>query len=257
MCPKIVDIKFFITRAQPLTAPLSCLLSGWLSRCLLSHHHLLSTSTSASHCTAVSHRNPLTPLVWLVVASLLVTLPPPVHLCLGLSLRPFRASCLAGCCITSCHTADSRPPAPPPLIALPPLTTPLLCLLSGWLLHHFSSRLHLPSICTSAYHRAPLVPLVRLVIASALVMPPPPPIASASTSHCAAASHCAPLAPLFRLVVSSLLIMPPSPVCLPFASHCTTASHCTPLASLVWLVVALPLITLPPPVSLRLCLSGH
>jgi hypothetical protein len=198
-----------------------------------------------------------------VVVSPLVTLPPPIclRLCLSLHRRlspcPSRASCLAGCCIASCHTAASRPPVPPPLIALPPLTAPLLRLLSGWLSRHFSSRRHLPSTCASTSHHTPLAPLVRLVVASPLITPPPPPVACASASHCAAASHSAPLAPLFRLVVASPLVMPPSPVCLPSASHCTTASHRAPLTPLVWLVVALPIVTPPPPVSLRLCLSGY
>ncbi len=257
LCPKIMDIKFFVTRAWPLTTLLSHLLSGWLSHCLSSHCRLPPTSAFASHCTAASHRAPLMPLVWLVVTSLLVTPPCPVrlrlrlslgpsrascpagchitschtttasrclHLCLSLccrlSMHPSYASCLAGCCVTSCHAATSHQPAPPPLLA------PLLRFLSGWLLCCLLSHRRLPSTCTSA-------------------------------SHCAAASHHAPLAPLFRLFVASPLVTPPSPVCLPSASHCITASHHAPLAPLVWLVVALPLVTPPPPISLRLCLSGH
>jgi hypothetical protein len=87
LCPKIVDIKFFVTRARPLTAPLLRLLSGWVSRRLSPQRRLPSTCASASHRTVASHRAPLTPFVWLVVASLLVTPPPPVHLRLHLSLH--------------------------------------------------------------------------------------------------------------------------------------------------------------------------
>jgi hypothetical protein len=303
-------------------------LSGWLLHRLLSCHRLPSACVSASHCascptgccvtschaaatasycTAASHRTPLEPLIWLVVASPLITplppirlrlqlsahcsltlrpshnkrreslmplfrlvvalplvmLPPPVRLHLRLSshcrlsLRPSHPSCPAGCHVASHHAATSRPPAPPPLITLPPLTAPLLCLLSGWLSRHFSSCCHLPSTCASASHCTHLTPLVRLVVASPLVMPPPPPIACASASHCATASHRAPLVPLFWLVVASPLVMPPPPICLPSASHCTAASHRTPLAPLVWMVVALPLVMPLPPVSLRLCLTVH
>ncbi len=147
LCPKIIDIKFFLARARPLTVLLSRLLSSWLLRCPLSHCCLPSTCASISHCTAASHRAPLTPLVWLVVASLLVMLPPPVSLrlrlssclsrasrpagcrvtsrhattasrclrlrlslCCCLSLCPSCASFPAGCCITSCHPALSCPP---------------------------------------------------------------------------------------------------------------------------------------------------
>jgi hypothetical protein len=126
----------------PLIAPLSCLLSGWLSRCLSSHRRLPSACASASHRTATYYRAPLTPLVRLVVASPLVIPPPPVNLRLRLSsrllsgwllhyllsrrhlrlsshrrisLHPSCASYLAGCCISSRQAATSRPPAPLPL----------------------------------------------------------------------------------------------------------------------------------------------
>jgi hypothetical protein len=120
---------------RPLIAPLLCLLSGWLSRRLSSHCCLLSACASASHCTTTYYCAPLTPLVWLVVTSPLIMLPPPVSLCLRLSLhllsgwllhhllsasllvmlpplvclrlclslQPSCASCLAPCCITSHH----------------------------------------------------------------------------------------------------------------------------------------------------------
>ncbi len=137
----------------PLIVPLSCLLSGWLSHCLLSHRRLPSACASASHCTATYYHAPLMPLFWLVVTSPLVTPPPPIslrlrlslrllsgwllchlfshcHLCLSLhrrlSLHPSCASYPAGCCVTSRHTATCRPPVPPPLSTPPPLTTPLL-----------------------------------------------------------------------------------------------------------------------------------
>jgi hypothetical protein len=158
-------------------------LSGWLLHHLLSCLHLLST------CAFTSHLAPLTPLVWLVVVSPLVTpLLPPIcqrlHLSLfcRLSLCPPCASCLAGSYVISCYAAASHLPAPLPLIAPPPLTAPLSSLLSGWLLHHLSSRHRLPPACTSA-------------------------------SQCTATSHCTPLARLVRLVVASPLITPMPPVC--------------------------------------------
>jgi hypothetical protein len=99
--PPPVCLRLRLITSPPLTVPLLRLLSGWLSHRLLSHRRLQSTCASASHCTAASHRAPLKPLVWLVVTSLLITLPPPVRLRLRLSLHPSRASCPAGCCITS------------------------------------------------------------------------------------------------------------------------------------------------------------
>ncbi len=91
----------------PLIVPLSRFLSGWLSRRLSSHRRLLSTCASTSHRTAASHPTPLTPFVWLVVESLLVMLPSPVCLCLHLSSCPSRASCPAGCRVTSCHATTA------------------------------------------------------------------------------------------------------------------------------------------------------
>jgi hypothetical protein len=177
-----------------LIAPLSHLLSGWLSHHLLSRCHLSSTCTSTSHCTAASHRTPLAPLVRLVVASPLVMLPPPVHMSLCLSLHrrlsshPSCASCPAGYHVISCHAAAFRPFAPPPLIALPPFILPLLHLLFGWLSHHLSSCRRLPSACTS-----PLIaPLLQLLSAWLLhhllshrrcLL-----FAGTSTSHCTATS---------------------------------------------------------------------
>jgi hypothetical protein len=51
---------------------------------------------------------------------------------------------------------------------------------------------------------APLVNLIRLVVASSLVMPTPPGHWSASASYCAAASRPAPLVPRVRLVTITL-----------------------------------------------------
>jgi hypothetical protein len=137
--------------------------TGWLSCHLSSHCRLSSTCASASHRTAASHCTPLVPLVRLVVALPLVTPPPPVHLRLCLSShhrllpRPSYASCPAGCHVTSCHAAASRQPASPPLIA----------------------------------------PLVRLVVASPLVMPLSPP-------HIALPPL---IAPLLRLLSGWLLLL--------------------------------------------------
>jgi hypothetical protein len=160
---------------------------------------LPSASTSDSHCAFASCCAlllcPSCCPLWLVVVPPLVTLPPPIHLHLHLSLHchlslcPYCTSCPADCCIDSHHAAAFRPPAPLPLIAPPPLTAPLLRLLSGWLLPLFWSRCHLPFSYASASHCAPLAPLVRLVVGSPLIMPPPSPVASASDSHCAAAPH--------------------------------------------------------------------
>ncbi len=113
----------------------------------------------------------------LVPLTLAAHLPLVVPLCCA-SLVPLVH--LAGCCITSHHTAASHPPAPPPLIALPPLIAPLLHLLSNWLSCHLLSRHRLPSTCASASHHTaasycpPLTPLVCLVVASPLVMLLPP-----------------------------------------------------------------------------------
>jgi hypothetical protein len=43
----------------PLITPLSCLLSGWLLRCLISRRRLPPACASASQRTAASHRAPL------------------------------------------------------------------------------------------------------------------------------------------------------------------------------------------------------
>jgi hypothetical protein len=70
------------------------------------------------------------------VMSPLVTLPPPVHLCLRLSshrclsLRPSCISCPSGCHIASHYNNASCPLALPTLIAPSPLVVPLLCLSS-------------------------------------------------------------------------------------------------------------------------------
>ncbi len=72
----------------------------------------------------------------LFVVSPLVTPPPPVGLCLYLSLHRrliSRSSCisfLAGCCMASHYVNTSCPPAPLTLVAPLPLVAPLLCLLS-------------------------------------------------------------------------------------------------------------------------------
>jgi hypothetical protein len=164
--------------------------------------------------------------LWLVLMSPLVRPPPLVRLRLHLSSHrrlsshPSHASYPAVCRVTSHHATASRPPAPLPIIV------PSLRLLSGWLLRCLSSRRHLPSACASA-------------------------------SHCITASHRAPLTPLIRLVVVSPCVTLPPPVHLRLHSHCTAASHCAPLAPLVRLAVASPHLTLPPPVRLRLRLSLH
>jgi hypothetical protein len=127
-----------------------------LSCCLLSRRHLLSICASASHCTAASHPAPPTPLVRLVVASLLILPPPPVRLHLRLSSRQSCASCLAGCCVTSRHA-----------------TTAFCCL-------------RLRPHCAATSHCAPLAPLFRLVVVSPLITPLHP-VHLPSASHCTAA----------------------------------------------------------------------
>ncbi len=124
-----------------LIAPLLRLLSVWLLHRLSSHRRVPSACAcaSASHCTTTYYCAPLTPLVQLVVASPLVTLPPPVslHLCLSsrllsgwllrhllscrclclslhrrLSLHPSCASYPADCCCwvryTHCSNYEAR-----------------------------------------------------------------------------------------------------------------------------------------------------
>ncbi len=104
----------------------------------------------------------------------LVTLPPPVclHLCFSLhhrlSSHPSHASCLAGCCVAPHHTDTSRPPAPPTLIASPPLVAPLLCLLStlaGHLVaspHDGTSRLPAPLPPRNSLQAVGLILIVKL-----------------------------------------------------------------------------------------------
>ncbi len=191
----------------------------------------------------------------------LVTPPPLVRLRLRLSshrclsLCPSRASCPAGCPVASRHTAVSHPPAPPPLIATPPIIVPLLCLLSGWLLHYLSSRCHLLSACISASHPASCPAGCCVTSCHTAV----------SASHGTTASHSTPLAPLIQLVVASPLITPPPPVPLrlrlsahryliPRPSHDKRRESLTPL---IRVVVTLHLVMPPPPVHLRLCLSLH
>jgi hypothetical protein len=144
----------------PLIVPLLHLFSGWLSHHLSSRRRLPSTCASTSHRTATSHRATLASLVRLIVPSTLVTPPPSNHLpiCLSshhrLSLRPSCASFLAGCCVTSRHAATSRPPA-------------------------LRLSLH------STSHCAPLTPLVWLVVALPLIMPPPPvSLCPCLSAHC-------------------------------------------------------------------------
>jgi hypothetical protein len=101
---------------------------------------------STSCCAAASHCAP--PIVW--------------YACLS--------SAPVICRVTSHHAVTSRPPAPPTLIAPPPLTAPLLCHLSGWLSRCLSSRQRLPSASASDSCRtvtsicAPFVPLFTLAV---------------------------------------------------------------------------------------------
>ncbi len=138
------------------------------------------------------------PLVWLVVASLLLTPPPPVRLHLCLSSRHSCASCPAGCYVTFCHA-----------------TTASHCL-----------RFHL-SLC-HCLSSAPLPPLFRLVVASPLVTPPSP-VRLPSASHRTTASHRAPLAPYVWLVVALPLVTPLPPVSL----RLCLSGHCRVLAVLL------------------------
>jgi hypothetical protein len=266
-----------------LIVPPSRHLSGWLLCCLLSRCRLLSACASTSHCTSASHHTPLAPLIRLVVVSPLIMPPPPVRPCLRLSLHhrlspcPSHTSCPAGCCITFYHAVASRPPAPLPLIV------PISRFLFGWLSCHLLSRRRClwstcvsPSHSTAASHCTPIAPLVWPVVASPLVMPPPPvdlrfclslhcPAGFCVTSHHATPSGLpAPpplivllplIAPLLCLLSCWLLrhLLP----CCHLPSAWASASHRTPLAPLTRLVVASPLATPPPHVCLRLHLSAH
>jgi hypothetical protein len=70
------------------------------------------------------------------VVSPLMTPPPPVCLCLRLSLHrplslhPSYISCLAGCCVASHYVDVFCPPAPLTLVTPLPLVALLICLLS-------------------------------------------------------------------------------------------------------------------------------
>jgi hypothetical protein len=192
----------------------------------------------------------------------LVTPPPPVRLRLRLllhrrlSLRLSCASCPADCRVDSRHAAAFRPPAPLPLIAPQPLTTPLLCLLSSWLSHHFSSCRHLLSACASASHRTPPVPLVWLIVALTLIMPPPSNhLRLCLSSHCCLSLHASCASFPAGCCVTSRHAAASRPPALCLSLH--FASHRAPLAPLVWLVVTSPLVMPLPPVSLCPCLSVH
>ncbi len=97
----------------------------------------------------------------------------------------------------------SHPPEPPPLI------TPLLCLLSGWLLHHLSSCRCLPSVCASGCCVASHCWLSHCLSSHRRLL-----------SACAFASHHA-------LAVALPLITPPPLVCLYLClSLCPSCASC-------------------------------
>jgi hypothetical protein len=85
-CPTLIA-------SPPLVCPSSSLVclplvsSSSLSCCLLSCHRIQSACASAFHCPVTSHRAPLMPLVWLVVALPLIMPMPPVRRCLQLLSR--------------------------------------------------------------------------------------------------------------------------------------------------------------------------
>ncbi len=93
----------------------------------------------------------------LFVVSPLVTLPPPVHLRLRLSLHrclslhPSGVSSLAGYCFASHHANAYSPLAPPTLVPITSCCAPLVPLVhSGWLSGSLSSWQRLASASTSA-----------------------------------------------------------------------------------------------------------
>ncbi len=110
--------------------------------------------------------SPLVPLVWLAVVLPLLTPPPPTcqHLCLSLChcllSHPSWASCLAGCCVASPHTAASY------LLASPPFIVPSLLLLLQKLHKLWQWQ---RAMLSRASHRAPLRPLVQQVVALPLL----------------------------------------------------------------------------------------
>ncbi len=94
---------------------------------------------------------------------------------------PSSASCPVGCCVASSHANTSRPPVPPPLAMPPSLIMPVLCLLSGKLSHCFLSCWCLPSTsasttcCTAASCCAPLVCVLSGWLMHLLTPPLTPP----------------------------------------------------------------------------------
>ncbi len=58
-----LPVPLLLIAPPPLIAPLSCLLSGWLSHCLSLRQHLLSISTYNSRRAIVSSCAPLVPLI--------------------------------------------------------------------------------------------------------------------------------------------------------------------------------------------------
>ncbi len=82
---------------------------------------------------------------WLFVVSSLMMPPPPICLCLRLSLHchlslhPSRISCPAGCRVASHYLNASCPPAPLTLITPLPLVALLICLSSTLAVYHIAS----------------------------------------------------------------------------------------------------------------------
>jgi hypothetical protein len=109
--------------------------------CCIASLHAAASPASASCCAITSRSSALAPLVWLVVASILLT--PSCPIC--------RLHCLEGWD----WAADHLGLPPSPLAASLPLVLLLLRLLSGWLLCHLSSCRRIPCqrLCLSSRRR--------------------------------------------------------------------------------------------------------
>ena len=129
-----LSCQFFLMLPRPICLhflPRRCLLfchsraSCW-AVCYVASPHAATSLASASPHAITSCSPTLTPLVWLVVASILLM--PPHPIC--------RLHHLEGWA----QAADHLGPPPSPLAMLLPLVLPLSRLLSGWLLRCLSSR---------------------------------------------------------------------------------------------------------------------
>jgi hypothetical protein len=213
-----INLQLCNRHPSPLTPMVGC--------CVFRPLHPLSSMLRGltSHCAIASHSASLVPLVRLVVASPLLTPPPPI-------CRHF-------------HLSSRRHLS---------LRHGLPYLLSSWLLHSLYSCRHLPSAGVSASHCAVAS---HRAMASRTSCPAGCCVASAAhplgapwrapPAGCRVASAAHPLGAPLPLDV-------PSSRCAPASRRTTSTSHLLFAFCLPWLVVTLVLVTPPLPPILLTC----